>query len=278
MTNQMQITVFQGTVGDRNDLARPGAMAIGKLIAERLGLTPEIIGAPSAVIGGGWREALEAAKPSLIALSDRLNHLFAENIKPFTASSRCAASLATLPVVARYYPDACIVWFDAHADLNTPATSVTGYLGGFSIAGPAGLWDSGLGSGVDLSAVILAGARDIDPPEQKLIDDGKLQWVPGGGGLAEGLRRAINGRAVYVHLDCDVLEPGIVPTEYGVPGGLSLDDLYHACQVIAENGIIGLEIAEFQISQIENGTPATPDALLDALGPLINGLNSQITR
>jgi arginase len=74
------------------------------------------------------------------------------------------------------------------------------------------------------------------------------------------------------------LEPGIFSTEYGVPGGLSLDDLHHACQVIAENGIIGVEIAEFQISQAENGTPATPAALLDALSPLINGLNSSIIR
>ncbi|ATA19884.1 MAG: arginase family protein [Gibbsiella quercinecans] len=274
MSNQTQITVFQGIVGDRNDLARPGAMAIGKLLAQRFGLTPEIIGASAAVIGGGWREALDAAKPSLNALSGRLDHLFAENIKPFTASSRCAASLATLPVVARYHPEACIVWFDAHADLNTPATSATGYLGGFSIAGPVGLWDSGLGSGVDLSAVILVGARDIDPPEQKLIDDGKLQWVAAGDGLVEGLKRAINGRAVYVHLDCDVLAPDIVPTEYRVPGGLSLDDLYHACQVIAENAVIGVEIAEFQISQIENGSPVSPASLLDALSPLINGLNS----
>ncbi len=119
--------------------------------------------------------------------------------------------------------------------------------------------------------MILVGARDIDPSEQKLIDDKKLQWVPAGYGLTERLRRAINGRAVYVHLDCDVLEPGIVPTEYGVPGGLSLDDLYHACQVIAENGIIGVEIAEFQISQVENGAPDSPALLLDALNPLIMG-------
>ncbi|WP_444847916.1 arginase family protein [Duganella caerulea] len=47
-----------------------------------------------------------------------------------TASSRCAASLATLPVVARHRPDACVVWFDAHADLNTPSTTDSGYLGG----------------------------------------------------------------------------------------------------------------------------------------------------
>ncbi|PWC12398.1 arginase [Brenneria roseae subsp. americana] len=274
MNSKIQITIFQGAVGDRNDLARPGAMAIGKLLAERLSLTPEIVGASGGMSRrGGWQDALDAARPSLNALSARLDRLFTAKRKPLTASSRCASSLATLPVVARHHPDACVVWLDAHADLNTPRTSATGYLGGFSIAGPVGLWDSGLGSGLDLSAVILVGARDIDPPEQKLIDDGKLQWVPAGDGLVERLRCAINGRAVYIHLDCDVLNPGIVPTEYEVPGGLSLDDLYHLCQVIAENDIVGAELAEFQISQTENATPVSPASLLDALSPMINGLN-----
>ncbi|NDL65689.1 arginase family protein [Acerihabitans arboris] len=109
-----------------------------------------------------------------------VHRLFAKNSKPFTPSSRCTAYMATLPVVARHHPVACGVWLDAHADLNTPHSYPTGYIGGFTIAGPVGLWDSGPGGGLDLSAAILAGARDIGSPEQKLIDDGKVTWVPAG--------------------------------------------------------------------------------------------------
>ncbi|WP_275477567.1 arginase family protein [Aureimonas ureilytica] len=42
--------------------------------------------------------------------------------------SRCAVSIATLPVVAKHHPDACVVWFDTHADLNTPESTTSGYL------------------------------------------------------------------------------------------------------------------------------------------------------
>jgi arginase family enzyme len=53
----------------------------------------------------------------------------------------------TLPVMARYHPDALVVWFDAHGDLNTPESTTTDYLGGLALSGPVGMWESGLGSG-----------------------------------------------------------------------------------------------------------------------------------
>jgi len=54
--------------------------------------------------------------------------------------------------------------------LNTPDVTTTGYLGGLALAGPAGLWDSGLGSGLKLDQIVLVGQRDLDPYEQELID------------------------------------------------------------------------------------------------------------
>ena len=51
----------------------------------------------------------------------------------------------TLPVMARYHPDALVVWFDAHGDLNTPESTTTDYLGGLVLSGPVGMWESGPG-------------------------------------------------------------------------------------------------------------------------------------
>jgi arginase family enzyme len=194
---------------------------------------------------------------------------------PLTASSRCAVSLSTLPMVARHRPDACVVWFDAHADLNTPDNTTSGYLGGLALSGPAGLWDSGLGGGLKLSNIILVGQRDLDPPEQALVDSGQVRLIPPYPNLAVELREAISGRPVYVHLDCDVLDAGIVPTDYRHENGLQLKELLVACTVLAAGEVIGFEIAEFENAWQEGGSPVSPAGLLDAVQPLIDRMLRQ---
>ena len=143
---------------------------------------------------------------------------------------RCAAGLATIPVVAERLPDACVVWFDAHGDSNLPSSNAVPYLGGMVLTGAAGHWDSGLGAGLNLSNVVLVGARDLDPHEKELIAAGQLKVVEVGPNLPERLSAAVGARDVYVHIDCDVLEPGIVPIEYQVTGGLTLENL-RACAI-----------------------------------------------
>jgi arginase/N-omega-hydroxy-L-arginine amidinohydrolase len=217
----------------------------------------------------GWREELAAATPTLQEMSRRLDAVYAAGQVPVTALTRCAVALATVPVMARYHPDALVVWFDAHADLQTPDTTTTGYLGGLALSGPMGLWNSGLGSGVRPNHVVLGGVRDVDPPEQRLIDDGAVRHIPVGPSMVDDLDSAIDDRPVYFHLDCDVLEPGTVPTDYRVPNGMSLDELGSVARRLAENRIVGVEIAEFEGSWAETGQSADPGPLLDALAPLV---------
>jgi arginase family enzyme len=136
------------------------------------------------------------------------------------------------------------------------------------ISGAAGLWDSGLGAGVDLANLVLVGGRDLDPCEQALVDEGRLTLVMAGPDLARRLRDVVANRPVYVHLDCDVLEPGVVPSEYQVPGGLTLSDLDNAAAMLAECELVGLEVAEFE-AEWPDGTPGDPKLLVGALVPLL---------
>jgi arginase len=266
------LTVYQGRAGDRNELAAPGALSVGAALAQRIRSQPAIIGEPAPALNTHWQAELAAALPTLRALAERCNDVFRQGDCPLTVNTRCAASLATLPVVAWHRADACVVWFDAHADFNTPATSTTGYLGGMALSGPAGLWDSGLGQGVRMSNVVLVGARDIDPAEQQLIDAGMVRLVPPGDRLASRLIDAIAGRPVYVHLDCDVLSPGIVPTDFVIAGGLSLAELQQACMAIAVHELVGMEIAEFQAAWHAGGAPVAAWPLVDAVAPLLEVL------
>jgi arginase/N-omega-hydroxy-L-arginine amidinohydrolase len=84
---------------------------------------------------------------------------------PVMVANTGSASLASLPVVARTFADAVVLWIDAHGDFNTPATTDTGYLGGMVLAAACGLWDSGHGAGLRPEQTIIVGARDIDGDE-----------------------------------------------------------------------------------------------------------------
>jgi len=267
--SDVALTVFQGRAGDHNNLAIPAAAALGTMLSQRLGVTATVIGKPEPALNSDWKPELEAAMPALKAMAAHYEIILGQGLTPLTALSRCAVALATLPVVAKHRPDAKVVWFDSHADLNTPETTPTGYLGGMSLAGAAGLWDSGLGGYLDPANIILVGARDIDPAEQALIDAGVVRLIPPLPGLVSELRKAISGSPVYVHLDCDVLNPGIAPTDYRHEGGLTLADLHGAAEVIAESDVVGLQVAELQHAWEDNGEPVSPAILLDALQPLI---------
>ena len=217
---------------------------------------------------------MSAAFANLQLLAAKIGARFDKGEPLVLTTGRCAASLATLPVVARRHPDAAVVWFDAHGDSNRPSddrSTDRGYLGGMVITGAVGEWETGLGGGLDLANVILVGARDLDPPEQARIDAGEILLVPSGPGLGSRLKEAIAGRRVYVHLDCDVLDAGLIATEYQVPDGLQWTDLRQAFEVLADHEVLGLEIAEYEASW-PDGSSNDPNRLLVAIQPVVAGL------
>lgn len=259
---------FAGRVGDHNDSAMAASPRLAEVLARHFDATPVVIGAPRPARSAQWDVELESSRDELRQLGAHVDAVLAGGAKPVVALSRCAAALATLPAVARHRPDAVVVWFDAHADINTPASTESGYLGGLALSGPLGLWDSGLGAGLAADRTVLAGTRDIDAPELETIETSALALVPPGDGFAERLEAAVAGRPVYVHIDCDVLDPGIVPTDYRVPNGLGLPDLAGAASALARCETVGIEIGE-----LETRTGGEDlDPLLEALAPLLDRL------
>lgn len=262
------VLVYTGRIGDHNDRGMRGAAIVGAALGRWLGVEPTVLGHPEPAINGNWDVELEAALPGLRSLQAAHATALERGDSPVFAWPRCAAAIATLPNVAAQYPDAVVVWFDAHADLNTPENTTTGYLGGLALSASLGWWDSGLGNGLDPRNVVLGGARDLDPSEQTLVDDGTIALAAGPEMLSK-LDRFIADRPIYFHLDCDVLDSGIMPTDYSVPDGLTLDDLSAVAARLAHNPIIGIEIGEFE----DHGDPelarAKAERLVSALGPIL---------
>ncbi|MBR7742493.1 arginase family protein [Phycicoccus sp. BSK3Z-2] len=269
MPDSVTLIHHAGRAGDYNDLAMVGSGQLAAALGDRLGVRPEVVGWPEPALSTGWAEELAAARPTLEATAHALDTALVAGRTPVLASSRCAVALATLPVLARHRPDAVVVWFDAHADLNTPDDTTTGYLGGLAFSGPLGLWDSGLGAGLASRNAVLVGARDVDPPERARIEDDIVTLVEVGPGTAEDLGRVVAGRPVFVHVDCDVLEPGTVPTDYRVPGGMTLEDLRRCAAVLAGGEVVGIEVGELESAPDDADPPGYVTALIEALEPLL---------
>ena len=253
-TSSSALVRFAGRVGDHNDNAMVGSGVLADALAERLGIGCTVIGHPRQAISQNWDAAFADARAELLLLQECVAGVLGEGLAPVIAGSRCASALATIPAVVAAHPDVVVVWFDAHADLNTPETSTSGYLGGMALSGTMGWWPRdedkvGLGSGLVPGNVILVGARDIDPPELDAIARHGIEVVGPGVDVAERLRLAVAGRKTYIHVDCDVLEPGIVPTDYRVPNGLTLDQFADAMSALAETGIAGIELSEFEYGE-----------------------------
>jgi arginase len=140
------------------------------------------------------------------------------------------------------------VWLDAHADFNTPESTVSGFFPGMSLAMLTGhcyrsYWAQ-IGDSTPLpeETVALFGVRDVSPAaEQQRLEQSYMEVVEWRDGrpLADPVavldRLAARVRDVYLHIDLDAFSPEVAPgvVDRPVPGGLSLDD---AESIIAATG------------------------------------------
>ena len=116
--------------------------------------------------------------------------------RPLVFGGCCCSHIGAVEALATRHGRLAIVWFDAHGDLNTPATSPSGNEWGMPLRM---IIDS---ETVDPHDVALVGARALDPPEEQFIGAAGVRLG------AEAIGAALEGAAaVYVALDVDVLDP-----------------------------------------------------------------------
>ena len=113
-----------------------------------------------------------------------------------------------------------LIYLDAHADVNTPETTLSGMYGGMDVALATGLYNdnnrliTGLDPPLPPSYVLLADVRDTDPREQELIDRMGFEVLSTTDikTLSENVTATMDRLSsltdvIYVHIDMDVLAP-----------------------------------------------------------------------
>lgn len=152
--------------------------------------------------------------------------------------------------------DFALVWFDAHGDLNTPQSSPSGHFHGMPLRTICGQGDPAIinkcFSVLDPGQIILAGTRDLDPPEAAFVEQNSIsclschtmQQHPGSVSDAIIKKGFTN---VYIHIDLDVLDPETyLNVKHPTPGGVAVETLLHCIRDLsARLNPVGAGIVEF---------------------------------
>jgi arginase len=193
---------------------------------------------------GSYRIESKASFTSEIGTAFELNRLLAEQVRstisrkmfPVVLAGNCNSCLGTLAGIGQ--DRLGIVWFDAHGDFNTPETTLSGFLDGMGLAMATGrCWQSLLGtipgfSTIPEANVLHIGARDLDPDEERLLQQSEIEVVTPAKeerNIHKAIDTAFNKlrdkvARVYLHVDLDVLDTGeALPNRLAVPGGLSVE-------------------------------------------------------
>ena len=136
--------------------------------------------------------------------------------RPVLLSGDCPVGLAVAAGLQRRHREIAVVWLDAHGDFNTPAITISGYLGGMAVAMLAGHAPEVFADPLGLRPVlehniVLADARDLDPAERDALAVSEVRRVPATAGALRAALHALRDLPVYLHVDVDVMDSGEVP-------------------------------------------------------------------
>jgi arginase len=162
-------------------------------------------------------------------------------------------SSATIkPLIDMYKDDLLLIWIDAHADINTQKSSMSGNKHGMPVAtlmGTSKCWytyklsqDSHY---LNPNNIIYVGTRDLDPYEVYFIKKNKIKLYSN---YTEDIIETIKSHpAKYIHIsfDIDSMDPSLMPsTGTKVLNGLQLLNLLDIIESTKDR-LISFDLVEF---------------------------------
>jgi len=202
-----------------------------------------------------------------VDLAARTRQCVANGAIPLILGGDHSAAMGSISGVASTRPPETLgcIWVDAHADMNTPASSPSGNVHGMPLAalqgrGPALLTEIG-GAPPSLSPArtVLFGIRDLDEREKTIVRESGVTAITmteiDQAGIGTAVERAIavatDGQpsaaaGLYISLDMDAVDPGFAPgVGTPVPGGLSYRESHLLMEMVHESGALaGMDIVE----------------------------------
>jgi arginase len=211
------------------------------------------------------------------ALSSRAYDVAKSGAVPVFLGGDHSLSMGSINGVARHWRDQrrelFVLWLDAHADYNTPLTTMTANMHGMSAAflcGEPGL-DGLLGdeprASITPAHLDLFGIHSIDPLEKKLVHDRRIAIADmreiDEFGVAVLIRRVIErikarDGVLHVSFDLDMLDPTVAPgVGTTVPGGATYREAHLIMELLHDSGLVrSVDIVELNPFLDERGRTA----------------------
>jgi arginase len=186
-------------------------------------------------------------------------------------------SMGSANAMARYWQERkrelFVLWLDAHADYNTPATTLTANMHGMAasfLCGEQGL-DRMLGeeprASIDPGHLELFGTRSIDRLEKERLRQRQVSVTDmreiDEFGVGVPMRRVIDkvrarGGVLHVSFDVDFLDPDVAPgVGTTVPGGATYREAHLVMEMLHDCGLVrSLDIVELNPFLDERGRTA----------------------
>jgi arginase len=239
---------------------------------------------PETVVAGAEVKHLAAVKSVCEEVSERAAAIVSEGMFPIFLGGDHSIAIGTVSGIARSASGerTGVIWVDAHADFNTPATSPSGNIHGMPLATLTGRGHPDLveigspGASVRTEDVVTIGLRSVDVEEKRLLREAGVRVYTmkdiDAYGAARVVRSAIKGLTdvdrVHLSLDLDAVDPEVAPG-VGTPvrGGLTYREAHLLMELVNEAGIISsLDVVEVNpILDVKNGTATIAVELVESL-------------
>ena len=256
--------------GRRGVRLGPDALRAAKLKEQLEALGCEVrdrgdVGVPRATHeepgGLGMPRYIDVVRTACANTADAVEASLRDGAFPIILGGDHSLATGALAGAARVVGAQGLIWIDAHADLNSPASTPTGNLHGMSLASamgdapdifPPAQFNT---PAVDPKRTVFIGLRDLDERERQVIRErGMVAFTMTDVdryGMAELINRAIQtaGRgpaSAHISLDIDAVDASFAPgTGTPVPGGLTYREAHLAMEMLAESGIAhSMELTE----------------------------------
>lgn len=208
---------------------------------------------------------LPEIKATCAALADAVEAALRDAVMPVVLGGDHSMSIGTLAGLARGLQRdqrLGVLWIDAHADLNTPATSPSGNIHGMPLAVALGHGASTLTAlrgdtpPLDPARLVYLGLRSVDAGERAMIRELGIRAYTmreiderGIAGITQAALDYLFAACDHLHVsfDLDSLDPAIAPgVGTPVPGGLSFREGHYLMESIAASG----RLASFEIAEV----------------------------
>lgn len=216
-------------------------------------------------------------------LCKRVSDTLEEGRFPLVLGGDHSVAIGTIAGVLQRYKKLGVIWFDAHGDINSEATSPSGNIHGMPVAVGLGIGHEkltsigGIENKIDARNIVLVGIRDLDMGERKVLKELGITVFTMHEidlyGMPEVMKRAIeiasNGTdGIHVSFDMDSMDPVFVQgTGTRVPGGLTYRESHFALEMIALTGkVVSAEFVEVNpLIDNNNETAKSAVALIGSL-------------